>query len=61
MWSEGGKFIIHSIEDVLFDVIVLFLIELKESHIIKINNKIAKVEVYLPKEEIIFQKKNESG
>lgn len=61
MWSEGGMFITHSIEEELLILNKLSLALLIESHKMRINIKIAKIEVYLPREEKRFHKKKESG
>jgi len=48
-------------EEVLFSVSLLAFPDINASQRITINSRIAKVEVYLPKEETMFHKKNASG
>jgi hypothetical protein len=54
VWSDGGKFRVHSIDRELFEAETIYRSDDRDSQRRKINIKTAITEICLPIEEIIF-------
>jgi hypothetical protein len=55
VWSEGGKFIFHSIDGEKDRLEIGDRLAEKASQMIKIKKKIATTEIWLPMEDTMFQ------
>jgi len=61
VWSEGGRLWCHSIEGPATMWVTGARLEERASQRIKIKSKTATTEIWLPKEDTIFQERNASG